>query len=277
MSSTAPAAIVDETDVVYLSHDGQDLLARIYRPAGAPKAALVDVHGGAWTGGDRLNNLAIDRALAAAGFLVAAVDFRLAPGARYPASIADSNFAVRWLKGQAARYGFDAAKVGALGTSSGGHQMLLNAVRPLDPNFASIEPSYPQDASLAFAVAGWPIADPLARYQMAKERNLANLVRNHDSFFGDEATMALGNPQYILDRGEQTHLPPLLILQGTADENVSPDVARRFADSYGKVGGRVALEIFPDQPHAFVTKEFDNIDSRRAMARIVHFVEQQIA
>ena len=54
-----------------------------------PFPTIVDVHGGAWHNGDRTNNAGIDRALAAKGIVVAALDFRQPPEAGYPASICD--------------------------------------------------------------------------------------------------------------------------------------------------------------------------------------------
>jgi acetyl esterase/lipase len=274
MTTAAPVLDVNETDVPYLTVGGETMLARVYRPAGRPVAAVVGVHGGAWTSGDRLNNASLDRALAARGVLVAAIDFRLAPQARYPASVADVNFAIRWLKGEAERYGFDRDTVGGVGTSSGGHQLLLTALKPHDPAFAR-NPA-PHDAAVRFAVAGWPIADPLARYHMALARQRDNLVRSHHAYFGDEATMAAGNPQQVLERGEQTHLPPLLLLQGTEDDNVEPRIAERFADSYRRAGGQAQLEIFPGQPHAFVTKAAEHPDSRRAIDLIAAFIRRAV-
>jgi acetyl esterase len=97
---------------------------------------VVGVHGGAWTSGDRLNNAILDEAVAASGAVVMAVDFRLAPQFPYPAAIADINFGIRWLKANAARLGSRPDWVGAVGSSSGGHQMLLTALRPLDAHYA---------------------------------------------------------------------------------------------------------------------------------------------
>src|SRR6185503_13350754 len=103
--------------------------ARLYRPAGAPKAAMVSVHGGRWVGESRLTNAIIDEALAAAGVLVMAVDIRKPPVAHYPEPVADINFAIRWLK---ANCDLPEARIGGMGTSSGGHQLMLNAMRPKD-------------------------------------------------------------------------------------------------------------------------------------------------
>ena len=50
----------------YAKVTGKPMLARLYRPRGrGPFPAIVDVHGGAWVNGDRLNNAAIDEALKA--------------------------------------------------------------------------------------------------------------------------------------------------------------------------------------------------------------------
>src|SRR6185312_2440356 len=94
------------------------LQARLYRPKGdGPFPALVEVHGGAWASGDRLNNAPLDEALAKSGIVVLAVDFRMPPEWRYPHSIADINLATRWLKSHALEFGSRRELVGGLGTS----------------------------------------------------------------------------------------------------------------------------------------------------------------
>lgn len=280
MTLDANHAAYDVTveDIEFHRVDGAPLLARIYRPRGeGPFPAVVDVHGGAWTSGDRMQNQDIDRPLAAAGVVVMAPDFRLGGVARYPASVSDVNVAIRWLKAHAASLGSRPDWVGAVGTSSGGHQMLLNVMRPRDPRYAVAGGAGLDgiDAEIAFAVACWPISDPLARYRMAKERGNERLVGAHDAFFGTEAAMADGNPLLILERGGKAKLPPLLILQGTKDDNVTPDMADRLVAAYRAAGGRVTLEMFPDQPHTFVTKEPTSPASLRAIEVMSQFVRQR--
>ena len=92
MNAPARTALMDVTtqDLEYQRIGGKPQLARLYRPKGdGPFPAVVGVHGGAWTSGDRNNNQAIDQALAAVGVVVLALDLRLAPQAPYPASVAD--------------------------------------------------------------------------------------------------------------------------------------------------------------------------------------------
>jgi acetyl esterase len=267
---------VATTDVEYASPDGVPLLARMYMPQGeGPFPAVVEVHGGAWVMNDRLANAAIDQPLAASGVVVMAVDFRMPPQARYPASVADVNLAVRWLKAQAREYRIRPDAIGGVGTSSGGHQLLLSAFKPGDPRYAAHPLAGGYDAALAFLVLCWPISDPLARYRMVKAKGNQRLVEAHDAYWPDEAAMAEGNPQLILERKEAGKLPPALVLQGTADDNVTPDMADRFVEAYRIAGGRIALEKFSGQPHTFIPKEPESAASRTALKAIVAFVREQ--
>ena len=153
-------------DLVYSNAGGKPRLARLYQPAGAGGfPAVVQIHGGAWNNKDRTDgqNTALD--LAAAGTVVLSIDFRNAPEAPYPASLSDINYGIRWLKAHAAEFGTSAAQVGAFGTSSGGHQALLAAIRPDDPRYrAQPLPEAPDmDARLAFVISGWGVLYPLDR------------------------------------------------------------------------------------------------------------------
>src|ERR1700746_183743 len=190
---------IQTEDLEYLRPQGAaPLLARFYRPEGAgPFPAVLEVHGGAWTAGDRLNNVAIGEYLAAHGIVMLSIDFRMPPSARYPDTVADVNFGIRFLKTNAERFATRAGLVGGLGTSSGGHLLLLNALRPRDARYAAV--SLPgSDASLAFAVACWPVADPLARYRAVVERGNDRLVAAHHRVWPSEEAMAEGSPPRVL-------------------------------------------------------------------------------
>ena len=270
----AEAKFITE-DVEYRNIQGMPLLAKLYRPQGTgPFPAVVGVHGGAWTSGDRNNNQVIDAALAAAGVVVLALDFRLAPEAPYPASVADVNFGTRWLKAHAEKFGSRVDWVGMVAGSSGGHQGLLSTLRPNDPRYA--DATAPElknaDASVSYFVACWPISDPLARYRMALDKKNERLIQAHKDYFGNEAAMTEANPYLVLERGENGKLPPLLIIQGTKDNNVTPDMAEKFAAAWRKKGGQAQLKLFPDQPHTFVTQNPTAPESLRAIELIKAFV-----
>jgi acetyl esterase len=267
---------VDTHDIEYRHHDGTPLLARLYQPKGAgPFPAVIEVHGGAWASGDRLNNAPLNEALAKSGIVVLAIDFRMPPQHRYPASIADINFATRWLKAHAQEFGSRRDLVGGLGTSSGAHQLLLSALKPDDPRYAAL-PLAGEDARLPYLVLCWPISDPLARYRMVKEKGNTRLVESHDAYWASEAEMDEGNPQLILDRGEaMTPLPPAIIVQGLADDNVTPDMADRFAAAYRNRGGSLELHKFEGQPHTFIPRDPGSDASRAATEKLRDFVLNQ--
>src|SRR3954465_14984596 len=226
---------IEVRDLEYQRQGDAALLARLYRPIGSgPFPALVEVHGGAWASGDRLNNAPLDEALAKSGIVVLAVDFRMPPQWRYPASIADINYATRWLKAHAGEFGSRRDLVGGLGTSSGAHQLLLSALKPKDPRYAvlPLAEAGGEDASLPYLALCWPISDPLARYRMVKEKGNERLVAAHDAYWASEAEMGEGNPQRLLDDREAGALPPAILVQGLADDNVTPDMADRFTAAW---------------------------------------------
>jgi acetyl esterase/lipase len=265
-------------DVSYFQHRSGALLARIYRQRSeAPRAALVSLHGGRWIRETRLTNAPIDEALARDGNIVMAIDIRMPPVARYPDCVADINLAVRWLKRYAADLGVRDDVVGGIGTSSGGHQLMLSAMRPRDPRYAGLPlPSGPAfDATLAFTITGWPVLDPLARYEMAKAKGMSEHIAAHDAYWPTVEAMAEGNPQLILDRGESVVLPPALIVQGTADTVVPPDMANSFAAAFRKAGGTLDLRMFEGQPHTFITKEPTSAASGAAIDLFKTFVRSR--
>ena len=130
---------VDVADVEYLRHGDKPLLARLFKPRGSgPFPIMVELHGGAWVRGDRLNGNAGNEALAKNGVIVAALDFRVPPVAPYPASLADIHYGIRWCKTQAAAWNGRPDRIGAMGTSSGAHQAMLLGMRPHDPRYAAL-------------------------------------------------------------------------------------------------------------------------------------------
>jgi acetyl esterase/lipase len=268
---------VDERDVEYQKLSGKPWLARVYQPKGqGPFPAIIDVHGGAWHNGDRMNNAGIDRALAAAGIVVAAIDFRQPPEAGYPASICDVNLAVRWLKQHAAEFNAT-TRVGAFGNSSGGHQVVLNALRPRHRSYSTLPlPNNPGvDASLAYVIAGWPVIDPLFRFRFAKEFNREEHVKAHLDYWRTEEAMAEGSPQTIIEQNEPVELPPILMLLKANDRNHPVEMQERFIASYRKRGGTIEVHTFEGLPEHRMVPSPSQPETMRCMETMTAFIRRQ--
>lgn len=278
---TAPAYAPDARfpvrsfDVEYRRDGTRDWLARIWAPQGTgPFPALLEVHGGAWENFDRHRDAVIIEPLAASGLVIAAIDFHSSREAPYPAAILDINYATRWLKACAQEFNAIGDHLGGLGISSGGHQLLLSAMRPRDARYAGLEapalPGVGHDASLAYLVMGWVPIDPLDRFRKGPESLKAPTRR----YFVDEAGMREANPQLILERGEPVALPPVLLLQGATDREINAGVPERFVEHYAAAGGLVEYAKFPNAGHAFMRRPGRNTD--RALALIKSFIARRL-
>lgn len=119
------------TNVTYCTIDGIADKMDVYIPSASkprPLPVAVHVHGGGWVSGNRstgtrfaeMKQVLLDR-----GYLVASLDYRLAPANKYPAQIQDVKCAIRHLRARASRYGLDAGRIGAWGGSAGGQLVAL--------------------------------------------------------------------------------------------------------------------------------------------------------
>jgi acetyl esterase len=116
-------------DVVFRTVDGEQIKLDVYEPAkkGKDRPAVVVVHGGAWTVGDKSWFAQQANQLAQSGFVAFSVNYRLAPAHPYPAAVEDVEAAVEWVRKHAKEYGVDPERIGALGGSAGGHLVGLLA------------------------------------------------------------------------------------------------------------------------------------------------------
>jgi acetyl esterase/lipase len=280
---------IEVQDVEYLRHGDKPLLARVFRPRGSgPFPLVIDLHGGAWCNGDRTSDNALNEPLAKSGVVVAALDFRMPPDARYPGSLEDIHYGIRWFKAHAAEYGSRADRVGVMGISSGGHQGMLLAMRPRDPRYATLalpagSPSV--DATVRCAIMCWPVINPLGRYHYAQTLKNSGkpypevadrVLPSHDKYWPSQTAMFEADPVAGLERGENLELPPVLYLQGTADVAHPRPHLDRFVTAYRKAGGQVDLELLEGAAEGFVNRQPDSAAAKTAIARIVEFVHKQL-
>jgi acetyl esterase/lipase len=256
---------------------GRLLMARVYQPVGpGPFPTILDLHGGAWNAKDRHAEEPMDRALAASGALVVAIDMTLAPEAPYPACVQDANYAVRWLKWKAASWNGDPSTIGVYASSSGGHVAELLGMRPRDARYNAIPlaGAPPVDATVAYIAMRSPVSDPYARFQQAEKMKRDAMIKNHTTFFKPWETIFESNPQQILDRREKVTLVPLLIMQGALDDNVLPAVQEKFASSYKAAGGQCQFQVFEGCEHEWVATPGAQTDRAREMVKA--FIARQL-
>jgi acetyl esterase/lipase len=256
---------------------GRMLMARIYQPKGpGPFPTVLDLHGGAWNNKDRHAEEPMDRALAASGLLVVAIDMTVAKEAPYPACVQDANYGVRWLKHNAATWNGDGSKVGIYGSSSGGHVAELLALRPRDARYSAIPlAAAPNlDASVAWVATRSPISDTSARYQNAENRQRENMIKNNKAFFVPWETIHESNPREILERDEKVTLVPLLIMQGALDDNVLPAAQENFVKVYKAAGGQVEYHLFENSVHEWVAEPGPQTDKARETVKA--FIARQL-
>jgi len=257
---------------------GRNLFARVYQPDGAgPFPMVLDLHGGAWTRKDRFAEEPMDRALAASGVVVVAIDMTLSGEAPYPANVQDANYGLRWVKSKAAEWRADPASVGVYGSSTGGHIAILLAMRPRDARYNAIalEGGGTADASVAYVACRSPITDPYARWQQAEKMKRDNLINASKQYFQPWESIHEASPQEMLERREAVTLRPLLIMQGELDDNVLPATQKKFADTYRAAGGDVRYELFKDSEHEWTGKP--GAQTTRAQEMVKAFVARNLS
>ena len=188
----------------------------------------------------------------------------------------DANYGVRWLKCNAYEWNGDAATTGVLGSSSGGHEVELVAMRPNDPRYNALKlAAAPNlDASVNYIATRSPVSNPYERYLNAERRGWAEMMQNSKNYFNPWETIHEANPQEILDRGEKVTLPPLLIMQGELDDNVRPAVQEKFANSYRAAGGDCQYELFAGCEHLWIDDPGPMTD--RAHEMVKNFIAKQL-
>lgn len=285
-------------DLAYATAPGGELLARLYLPSGptppaAGRPAVVEVHGGAWANLDRTAGELYCRALAEAGVVVAAIDFRQGPQHQHPAGSADVATAVRWLRASAPSLAIDAARVGLVGSSSGGHLALLAATCPDADEHRGGQilvqgvptDAGPWSAEVSCVAALWPPVDPLARYRYARSelgRPVPEgdrfrpdvLVAGTEAYFCAEAAMADASVAGRIRSGRTTSLPPTWIAYPERDRNVPRSMVEELVDAWTDAGGAIDVTTYPGAPHAFGHRPGPSTD--RFVADLVRFVHRHL-
>lgn len=139
------------SNIPYAEADGTTLQFNLYRPdTEGPVPSVVYLHGGGWAHGDKATDAQTRLIpLAAHGVAVLSADYRLAPGAVYPAQIHDAKAAVRWVRAHGAEYGLNTDRIGLWGSSAGA---MLASLAGLTPGDIALEGTLGDDRNQSSAV-----------------------------------------------------------------------------------------------------------------------------
>ncbi len=147
----SPAVIVRTHS--YIVRDGRPLELDLYRasPRSANAPLVIMIHGGSWRGGVRGDLAPLNRYLAARGYAVAAISYRLAPEHPHPAASEDVAAAIAYLKSNAAEHGVDSSRIALIGRSAGGQLALLAGYSVVDPSIRGLVAFYaPSDQKYGY-------------------------------------------------------------------------------------------------------------------------------
>jgi acetyl esterase len=242
---------------------------RLYRPAAGRLPAALFLHGGGWTLNDLDTHDELCRRLAKrSGWLLASLDYRLAPEHKHPAALQDAYSAYRWLLDNVERIGCDPSCRALVGESSGG--TIAAALTQLLRDGGAPMPSY--------QIIAYPLLDLPSRWPSYAERGSGyTLDREQLEWFLGHYVPAgwdRADPYlFPLLAQELAGLPPTLVMTAEFDPLRDPGVAyaRKLADS----GVAVEHVHAEDQMHSFlllgraVAKAGDLID-RTADALAAH-------
>jgi acetyl esterase/lipase len=262
-----------ERDVPYGDGDSS-LRVGIYHPAaiGAPVPAVVYVHGGGWYSGDKESSDAQDYIgpLVARGYLVAAINYRLAPRYQFPAQIEDVKSAVRFLRANAARYHINPARIGALGDSAGGHLVALLGVTGC--------------SAIGKSGAGCEESDRVqAVVDLYGPADLTSFFERTNSFLLIEHVFGADDPtsEIIRQASPVTHVdcgaPPFLIIQGEKDETVLPEQSQELYERLISAGAPASLVMVKSAGHNLAPVGGDITPTRKEITRLIgDFFDKQL-
>ena len=222
------------------------LQLRLYRPTNERSLPLVlFMHGGGFVLGDLDTHDSICSAIAHhADSVVCAVDYRVAPEARFPAPVDDGIAALDWLLANASTLGFDGSRVALCGDSAGANIVTAVALRDRGEHTAALR---------ALALF-YPTVDPACGSESMNEFGRGHMLTRSgvewfwSSYLGSAEDAA--NPEVCLLRADLRDLPRTTIV--TAECDPLRDEGEALAARLRDAGVEVTLHRWPGMLHGFV-------------------------
>ncbi|MCM2373815.1 alpha/beta hydrolase [Aporhodopirellula aestuarii] len=252
-------------DIVFAEVDGKPLTLNLYLPPSDTACPLVVwIHGGGWRGGSknspRIRDVANNR------FALASITYRFTNTATFPAQIHDCKAAIRWLRANASRYGYNADRIAVAGSSAGGHLALLlgtsGGVTELERTVGgNLETSSTVQAVIDY----YGPSDFVLRGETQPERAYTDesgsfaLLGGVDGKRLDIESEKFASPTQYVSSDD----PPLLVFHGTSDTTVLLDQSEQIAKRYSEIGLPVELVVIEHAGHGS-TIFFNDANLRKA-------------
>lgn len=242
--------ILRDLEYVAGGHERQKL--DLYLPAKmeSPQPLIVWIHGGAWRAGNK--NGCPAKRFVSDGVAVASLNYRLSQHAQFPAQIHDCKAAIRWLRANAEKYGFDGKRIGVWGSSAGGHLVAMlgtaGDVEELEGDLGNLNQSSRVQAVCDY----FGPADMLTMQEHAP-----NGPFDHDAADSPEAQLIGGPIQETKEVARQASPinyvseddPPFLICHGDQDRLVGPGQSRALHEALSAANVDSTLKIVEGAGH----------------------------
>jgi len=263
----------DKQLLAYREMGGVALRATLYRPPGRPERplpAIIFVHGGGWSAGDR-GQFARHSAFLAAhhGIAGLCIDYRLTTVAPYPACVQDARAAVRWLQSNAGQFGIDAARIAIGGSSSGAHIAAMVATEgdiesDVEAQAAAVTSQLPLKAAVFCAgVYRLPVDLPDSLTIASMAMLLGGRAEDMPDRYRQASPLGHISPR----------CPPTLLLHGSADRVISYRQSQEFAARLRQAGVLAEVEIFDGRDHGQLN---DPANLARTMGCMVGFLKRYL-
>ncbi len=242
-SPTAVASVENRT----IPGPAATIPIRVYTPSGTgPFPVLVYYHGGGFVIGDLESHDGVCRALTnGAGCVTVAVDYRLAPEAKFPAAVEDSYAATKWVSENAARLNADANRLAVGGDSAGGNLAAVISLMARDR----------KSPHIVFQLLIYP-ATELTCSAPSHKTNTEYVLTPDDIrwFMGhylrddSDRRNPMASPAYATSF---SGLPPALII--TAEFDPLRDEAEDYGNKLREAGVPVQVSRYEGMVHGFVS------------------------
>ena len=268
-----PSDYTVASDLVYGVADGTELKLDLYLPKDiVSPPLLVYVHGGAWRGGSKDQNVRawpfVDD-----GYALASVDFRLSGDAVFPAQIHDIKAAIRFLRANAIRLGYDASRIAVLGSSSGAHLAALVGVTNGHAGLEGKIGDHPEQSSDVQAIVSYYGASNLTTilgqstpYGLSVREPALSLLLGGPLDKKIELAR-LASPVFHVDPSD----PPLLLLHGDQDPQMPINQSHELHHAYKENGLQVRFEVVHGAAHGG-----DEFNDEKRNAIVKEFLDRQL-